>query len=118
MANIVVLTGNLTRDAEIQTLTNGTTICKFTLAVKRPYSKDTTDFLNCVCFNKVAEAIEKYTHKGDKLGVSGYVQKREYEAQDGTKKSVFDIVANDVEFLTTKPKETELVPVDDGDLPF
>ena len=45
-------------------------------------------------------------------------QKREYEAQDGTKKSVFDIVANDVEFLTTKPKETELVPVDDGDLPF
>lgn len=131
--NTVNLTGNLTRDIEVEVLTNGTTIGKFTLAVKRPFNKDTTDFLNCVCFNKVADLIKQYTQKGDKIGITGYIQRREYDAQDGTKKAVVDIVANDVEFLNTKGKQeqsapaqpkpqqaqVELKPIDyDTDLPF
>lgn len=129
--NTISLTGNITRDIEVETLTNGTTIGKFTLAVKRPYAKDTTDFLNCVCFNKVADLIKQYTQKGDKIGITGYIQRREYDAQDGTKKAVVDIVANDVEFLNTKGKQNEqeqqksqqtqveLKPIDyDTDLPF
>lgn len=129
--NTITLIGNLTRDAEIQTLNNGTTLGKFTLAVKRPYNKDATDFLDCVCFNKVADIIKQYTQKGDKIGITGYIQRREYDAQDGTKKAVVDIVANDVEFLNTKGKQeqpaenkpqqtqVELKPIDyDTDLPF
>lgn len=125
--NTITLIGNLTRDAETQTLTNGTTLCKFTLAVKRPFNKDATDFLDCVCFNKTADIVKQYTQKGDKIAITGYIQTREYETQDKQKRKATDIVVNEVELLGTKkkeetqeqPKQVEMKPIDyDTDLPF
>ena len=122
--NTITLIGNLTRDAEIQTLNNGTTLGKFTLAVKRPFKADTTDFFDCVCFNKTADAVKAHTSKGDKLAVNGYIQIREYEV-DGQKRRAMDVVVQEVEFLGKRKEEAqptadkEPKPLDyDTDLPF
>lgn len=102
--NKVYLIGNLTRDPETRTTQNGLTVCSFTLAVNRRMKKQDgtqeTDFINVTAWRQLGELCAKYLSKGKKAAVSGSLQTRTYEAKDGSKRSAFEIVAEEVEFLT------------------
>lgn len=131
--NRAILIGNLTKDPEITTTSTGVSVCKFTIAVSRRFtnsdgSKD-TDFLNIVTWRALAENCHKFLKKGSKVGVVGTIQTRSYDAQDGTKRYITEIVADEVEFLSTnrgadngsseKNEEvSKLEPIDDDNLPF
>lgn len=100
---IIYGTGNLTRDPEQVTTNNGKTICKMCIAVNELYTNEDgsrkTQFFNLVVWNKLAESCLKFLKKGSKIGIVGNPQTRTYESGDGVKKSVFEIVCNEVEFL-------------------
>lgn len=121
--NKVIFIGNLTKDPEISETTNGVKVCKFTLAVKRKFA-DESDFINIVVWRGLAENCHKYLKKGNKVGVVGSLQIRIFDGQDGTKKYITEVNAEEVEFLiTTKVNETEekpaeMQPVEDDNLPF
>ena len=125
--------GNLTKDPDLTTTTSGLSVAKFTVAVPRKFKnaqgEKEVDFLNVVVWRTLADNCGKYLKKGSKCSVVGTVQNRSYEAQDGTKRYITEIVAEEVEFLSTAPKkeetntkenEPELTPIDDVliDLPF
>ena len=128
--NKVVLIGNLTKAPELTTTTNGVAVCKFTVAVGRRFAnadgEKETDFINCVCWRAVAENCGKYLTKGSKVCVVGAMQTRTYDAQDGTKRYITEVMADEVEFLTPKTQGAEqgkasedLAPIDEiDDLPF
>ena len=101
--NKCIFVGNLTRDPETRTTQNGVTVCNFTIAVNRKMRSDgaqDADFINIVAWRQLGELCAKYLSKGKKCGVVGQLQMRTYEAQDGSKRSAFDIVADEVEFLS------------------
>lgn len=101
--NKVYLIGNLTRDPETRSTQSGLTVCNFTLAVNRRFQKDgqqECDFINIVAWRQLGELCAKYLQKGKKCAVVGMIQTRTYEAQDGSKRSAFEIVADEVEFLS------------------
>ena len=128
--NKVILIGNLTKDPELTTTNSGISVCRFTLAVSRRYvgtsGERETDFLNIVVWRTQAENCSKYLKKGSKCAVVGSLQTRSYDAQDGSKRYVTEITADEVEFLSSKAGEgaerkeevTELQPIDDDTLPF
>ena len=125
--NKVILVGNLTRDPELSTTSNGISYCKFSLAVQRRFSKEgekETDFFNITAWRGQAENCHKYLKKGSKAGIVGSLQTRTYEDKDGAKKYVTDIIADEVEFLSSKTeqketkKKVDLTPIIDEDLPF
>lgn len=104
MANKIVLSGNLTKAPELRETPNGKSVATFSLAVKRDYG-DETDFFNIVVWGKNGENCAKYLDKGSKVLVVGQLQNRSYEAKDGSKRTVTEINASEVEFLTFKEKE-------------
>lgn len=132
--NKVILIGNLTNDPELSTTTNGVSVCKFGLAVKRKYKQDESDFFNITVWRGQGENAHKYLSKGNKAGISGSIQIRQYADKDGNKRYYTDIVADEVEFLTPKGNnshveqreddskgkkgQVEMQPIDDTDLPF
>lgn len=133
--NKCILIGNLTKDPELTTTTNGVAVCRFSIAVSRKYSNSEgereTDFLNIVVWRNLGENCHKFLKKGSKVGVVGNIQSRSYDATDGTKRYVTEIVAEEVEFLSTRSQDGEqqqrtspsedvakLQPVDDDGLPF
>ena len=98
--NKVILIGRLTKDPELRYAQgNGTAVCKFTLAVSRPFKKDETDFINCIAFGKAAETINQYMAKGRQLAVTGSIRTGSYDAQDGTKRYTTDIAVDGFEFV-------------------
>lgn len=125
--NKVFIIGNLTKDPELSSTNNGINYCKFTLAVSRNYVKDgkrETDFLPIVVWRAQAENCAKYLKKGSKAAISGSIQTRTYDANDGTRRYVTEIAADEVQFLSTKNDGgtgdadfDEVKPTDD-DLPF
>lgn len=104
--NKAIIIGRLTRDPEMRTTTSGTNSTTFTVAVSRTYTDANgergTDFLNCVAWRKQAENIAKYCTKGSQVAVEGRIQTRSYDAQDGTKRYVTEIIADNVTFLGGK----------------
>lgn len=92
--------GRLTADPELKTTQSGLSVCSFTLAVKRPKVKDTTDFLNFVAWRQSAEYLCKYGSKGNLVGVSGVATSRAYEDKNGNKRVAFEIVADSLELLS------------------
>lgn len=133
--NKVVLIGRMVADPELNFQANsGMAICRFRLAVTRPFKKDETDFINCIAFNKRAEAIAQYLTKGRQLAVTGSIRTGSYDAKDGTKRYTTDIVVDSFEFIGqgnnnnqgNTPQnnfggmnfEDEMTPIDDGDCPF
>ena len=102
--NRVQLIGNLTRDPETRTTGTGLTVCRFTLAVNRRMKKQDgtqeADYINITAWRALGENCAKYLSKGKKAGVSGSIQTRTYEAQDGSKRHAFEVVADEVEFLS------------------
>jgi len=104
--NKAIIIGRLTKDPEMRTTTSGVNSTTFTVAVSRNYTgpngERETDFLNCVAWRKQAENIAKYCTKGTQVAVEGRIQTRSYDAQDGTKRYVTEIIADNVTFLSTK----------------
>lgn len=104
--NKVFLIGNLTRDPELTETPSGVPVCHFAIAVNRNYSSQDgerqTDFFNCTAWRATAETIARYTKKGNKVAVSGSVQLRNYEDNQGVKRTAVDVIVQDVEFLTPK----------------
>ena len=98
--NNVFLTGRLTADPNLYfTPGKGTAICRFRLAVQRPFKKDETDFINCIAFGKNAENIAHYLTKGRKIAINGYLQTGSYDAKDGSKRYTTDVIVSSFEFI-------------------
>ena len=126
--NTVNLIGNICNDVELKTTNNGKSVCSFNLAVKRPFSKDTTDFISIFCWERQAEIVSKYCHKGDSIGITGMLTSRKYQDKDGKNRTVIEIVANNVHFIDSKRSQTASEPATDlnifteieadDDLPF
>jgi single-strand DNA-binding protein len=96
----VILAGNLTRDPELRFTQSGTPVCGFGLAVNRVFSKnDEVDFFNVSAWRELGERVANYKKKGDPVLVEGRLQYRTWEAQDGSKRSAVDVVADNVQFL-------------------
>ncbi len=104
--NKVFLIGNLTRDPELRETPSGVAMCRFAIAVQRPYSSSDgerqTDFFECTAWRGLGETISRFTKKGNKVAVSGSIQLRNYEDNQGTKRTAVDIIVQDCEFLTPK----------------
>ena len=140
--NKVFLIGNLTRDPEVTETAGGVSVCHFTIAVNRSYTSSDgerqTDFFNVTAWRGLADTVGRYTKKGNKVAVSGSIQLRTYEDNQGVRRTAVDIIAQDIEFLTTKsasgddfyetpsagasPAEKKRPALqsfdDDGDIPF
>ncbi len=141
--NKAILIGNLTRDPEIRSAASGNSVCTFTLAINRRFVNQQgvreADFINIVCFKQLADLCGRYLSKGRKCSVIGSIQTRSYDAQDGSKRYVTEVVADEVEFLSSQtdaaraPRQDDNVPppfesgnttapglqeVDDDELPF
>ena len=126
--NNVSLVGRLTKDPELKTTQSGLSVCRFTVAVDRPYSKDQADFINCIAWRKKAEFITSYFSKGQRIALTGSIQTGSYTDKDGKTVYTTDINVNNVEFCESKKQsdssgnnlnnvETDDMPFDD-DLPF
>ena len=121
--NKVMLIGHMTKDIELNGLTSGKTVGRFGIAVNRKYEQNgqkVTDFINVVVWEKLADNIAKFCKKGSKIAVVGEIQTRTYES-NGEKKYAFEVVANEVEFLSTKSEDdgkVELKPIADDECPF
>jgi single-strand DNA-binding protein len=98
--NRVILAGNLTRDPELRFTNDGIPVCAFGLAVNRVRSKsEEVDFFDISAWRELGETIANYKKKGDPILVEGRLQYRTWEAQDGSKRSKVDVVADNVQFL-------------------
>ena len=103
MINKAILMGRLTRDPELRHTGNGTPVCSFSIAIDNGYGDNrSTDFINCVAWNKTAEFVEKYFTKGRMIIVIGRIQTRTWEGQDGKKNYVTEVVASEVSFGESK----------------
>jgi single-strand DNA-binding protein len=129
--NVVVLMGRLTKEPEIRSTTSGKSVASFTLAVDR--NRDEADFINISAWDKTAELVQQYCHKGSQVTLIGRIQVRSYDAKDGSRRYVTDIVASNVQFCGSRKdaQENNLnslaaipgvqftdIEADDGDLPF
>ena len=98
--NRVILAGNLTRDPELRFTNDGVPVCSFGLAVNRVRSRsEEVDFFDISAWRELGETIANYKKKGDPILVEGRLQYRTWEAQDGSKRSKVDVVADNVQFL-------------------
>ncbi len=105
--NAVNIGGRLANDVELRTTTSGKSVASFRIAVKREYAKEgetQADFFNVVVWNRQAENCGKYLKKGSYVTMKGRLQTRSYEAEDGSRRYITEIVASNVEFVTS-PKE-------------
>jgi single-strand DNA-binding protein len=130
--NKVVLIGRLTRDPELRYTQGGKAFTTFTLAVDRRFSKDkqqTADFIPCIAWDKLAEIIGNNLTKGRRVGVEGRLQTRTYDAKDGSKRSAFDVMVDELEFLDPKgqgqqsqgqnqPQQAYQPGITDDEIPF
>ena len=95
--------GRMTKDPEVRYTQGGTAVATFTLAVDRRVAKDKpkeADFIPCVVWGKMADGVVKnYCHKGKQVAVEGRIQVRSYDAKDGTKRYVTEVIVNDLELL-------------------
>ena len=103
MLNRVALVGRLTRDPELRRTGSGKAVTSFNLAVERNFKSDEqeADFINCVCWGKIAENTERYCSKGSMVSVDGRIQTRNYDNSQGQKVYVTEVVADSVQFIQT-----------------
>ena len=100
--NSVILVGRLTRDPELRTTPNGIATCQISLAVNgipNQNGERTTDFINVVVWRRQAENVAKFCQKGSQVGVEGKIHTRSYDANDGSKRYVTEVVASNITFL-------------------
>jgi single-strand DNA-binding protein len=143
--NKAILVGNLTRDPEHRTTSNNLSVTTFSIAVQRRFaqSEPKADFFNVVTWRATADNCAKYLQKGSKVGVVGQIQNRQYDDKNGVRRYITEIIAEEVEFLSSKGASSEyreeaprgnsggpsaddlfgdelaaFEPVDDAELPF
>jgi len=106
MLNVVVLMGRLTDNPELRTTTNGTSYCRFTVAIDRSYAKPgeekKTDFIDCVSWRQTADFVSKYFTKGQMIAIEGSIQKDSYTNREGTKVYRTEVLVNNVSFTGSK----------------
>jgi single-strand DNA-binding protein len=115
----------MTKNAEVRYTQSNKAVAQFSLAVNRPGNKE-TDFINIIAWDKLGEIIQKYTHKGSLIAVEGRLQTRTYEDNNGNKKYITEVVANNINLLEPKnkqeqPQEERInngLPEDNLDIPF
>lgn len=135
--NTVVIMGRLVADPEMRTTGSGLNVCNIRVAVDRDVKPDSegqkADFFDVVCWRSTADFVNKYFMKGKPILVQGRLQQRQYEDKNGQKRSVVEIVAQNVEFCGGDKKATQVAPadlngnmgfdeivapLDDGEIPF
>lgn len=103
--------GNMTRDPDLSENNSSVKVCKFTIAVNRPYvdgnGERQADFFNCIAWRSLAESIARYCRKGNKIAVTGIIQLRSYDDNKGNRQTTVDVIVQDVEFLTPPRRESE-----------
>lgn len=105
MFNLVVLSGRLTANPELKTTKSGVSVCSFTIAVERRYKQGEerqADFINIVAWRQTAEFVSKHFPKGSMIGIEGSIQTRKYTDKDGNNRTVFEILANNIQFMESK----------------
>ena len=100
-------TGNIARDIDFRTTQSGIEVCSFTIACNRRFvdkvsGKREADFISCVAFRQTADFIHKYFEKGMKIAIVGSLQTRSYDAQDGSKRYVTEVLVEEAEFVSPK----------------
>ena len=137
MINNTVLVGRLTKDPELKATSSGKNYTQFTLAVNRNFKnadgENEADFISVVAWDKTAEFLCQYQRQGNQIGVVGRIQTRNYENDSGVRIYITEVVAQNIQFLDSKPKEdngytnqvkqeprqtTQQEQVDSQDLPF
>ena len=108
--NKVILIGRLTKDVELRyTQTTNTAVASFSLAVNRKFVKPgeerQADFFNIIAWNKLAENISKYLFKGNQVAISGRLETRSWDDQNGQKHYVTEVIAEEVDFIGSKNKQ-------------
>lgn len=130
--NKIQIIGRLTANPELKTTDKGAEVCTFTVAVSRRFNREETDFFPVTVWRDLAVNCNKFLTKGSQVGVSGSLQIRRYEDEKGNKRTVINLQADEVEFLSSKNDTTaqansrqtanvdvdKLEEVDDGDMPF
>ncbi len=126
--NRAMLIGRLTKEPELRATGSGISVCTFTLAVERRFKQEgqqQADFIPIVVWRSQADNCAKYLHKGSQAAVCGSIQTRSYDATDGSKRYVTEIVADEVKFLSSPKQEEEepafrepMQPAEEDDLPF
>ncbi len=140
--NKVILIGRLTKDPELRYTASNIAYCQFTVAVDRRYKSEngqqTADFIGVAAWRQTAEFVSKYFSKGNKIGITGSIQTRTWDDKEGQKHYITEVVADEVEFVESKKKETSeyqgvadpdtgkqsnadnfyVLDEDDGDIPF
>lgn len=113
MLNSVCLIGRLCRNCEVKTTTSGTQVLRNCIAINR--TKEITDFINIVAFDKQAEMIEKYFVKGNLIAIQGSIQTNKFQKQDGTQGTNFEVLVRSIAFCDGNKKETT---TNDNDFKF
>lgn len=110
MINNVVLVGRLTKDPDLRYTSSGTGVATFTLAVNRNFTSADgnreADFINCVIWRKPAETLANYAKKGVLIGVTGRIQTRSYDNQQGQKVYVTEVIADNFQLLESKKADS------------
>lgn len=106
MMNKIILIGRMTKNAEVRYTQSNKVVAQFSLAVNRPGNKE-TDFINIIAWDKLGEIVQKYTHKGSLIAVEGRLQTRTYEDNNGNKKYITEVVANNINLLEPKNKQEQ-----------
>ena len=103
MINKAILMGRLTRDPELRHTNSGTPVCSFSIAINNGYGENqSTDYINCVAWNKQAEFVERNFSKGKMIIVVGRIQTRSWDGTDGKKNYATEVVASEVSFGESK----------------
>lgn len=138
MLNSVVLVGRLTKDAELRYTPNNQAVATFSLAVNRPFKNQNgdreADFINCVIWRQQAENLANWAKKGALIGITGRIQTRNYENQQGQRVYITEVVADNFQLLefnkqnnqgqsqgNSQPdfsRQAEPMNILDSDLPF
>ena len=119
--NSICLMGRLTGDPELKTTQSGVSVTSFSVAVDRAYrSKDQerqTDFINCVAWRGTAEFISRYFRKGQRIALQGSLQSRKYTANDGSQRTVYEVVVDNAFFCESKGGNAAGAPGYDSQVP-
>ena len=136
--NVVVLVGRITKDIEVRYTEKDLAVSNFTIAVRKDHKNVNgeyeSDFINCVSFGNISEYLKKYAIKGNLIAVSGRIQTRNYEDNEGNKRYITEVFANKVTLLSSNKNKNEYedasvktetnalesldVKIEDSDLPF
>lgn len=115
MINNIVLMGRLTADPELKHTNSDVAVTSFTLAVERDYRQGDeriSDFINCVAWRGTAEFVSKYFAKGQMMALTGTLQSRQYEDKQGSRRTAWEVVANNVSFCGGKVESGEKKNID------